>query len=71
MYRLPAPTLVPNAWTKPLRPLRGLQETRVATREESGVLGFPSRHMEVMMRLQRVRGDDQGQPFVPWWVRGQ
>ena len=24
------------------RPLRGLQETRVATREESGVLGFPS-----------------------------
>ena len=27
----------------PLRPLRELQETRVATREESGVLGFPSR----------------------------
>ena len=27
----------------PLQPLRGLQETRVATREESGVLGFPSR----------------------------
>ena len=27
----------------PLRPLRGLQESRVATREESGVLGFPSR----------------------------
>ena len=27
----------------PLRPLRGLQETRVATREESGVLGLPSR----------------------------
>ena len=26
-----------------VRPLRGLQETRVATREESGVLGFPSR----------------------------
>ena len=24
-----------------LRPLRGLQETRVATREESGVLGSP------------------------------
>ena len=24
------------------RTLRGLQETRVATREESGVLGFPS-----------------------------
>ena len=30
-----------GGWT-PLRPLRGLQETRVATREESGVLGFPS-----------------------------
>ena len=28
-------------------------------------------HMQVMMRLQGVRGDDQGQPFVPWWVRGQ
>ena len=26
-----------------MRPLRGLQETRVATRGESGVLGFPSR----------------------------
>ena len=26
-----------------MRPLRGLQEPRVATREESGVLGFPSR----------------------------
>ena len=26
-----------------MRPLSGLQETRVATREESGVLGFPSR----------------------------
>ena len=26
-----------------MRPLRGLQEHRVATREESGVLGFPSR----------------------------
>ena len=26
-----------------LNELRGLQETRVATREESGVLGFPSR----------------------------
>ena len=25
-----------------MRPLRGLQETRVATREESGVFGFPS-----------------------------
>ena len=26
-----------------MSPLSGLQETRVATREESGVLGFPSR----------------------------
>ena len=26
-----------------MRPLRGLQETRVATREDSGVLGLPSR----------------------------
>ena len=26
-----------------MRPLRGLQDTRVETREESGVLGFPSR----------------------------
>ena len=37
--------LSPNGrggWT-PLRPLRGLQETRVATREESGVHCFPSR----------------------------
>ena len=32
-----------SAVATPLRPLRGLQETRVATREESGVLGFPSR----------------------------
>ena len=29
--------------TNLLGALRGLQETRVATREESGVLGFPSR----------------------------
>ena len=26
-----------------MRPLRGLPETRVVTREESGVLGFPLR----------------------------
>ena len=26
-----------------MRPLRGLQEIRVMTREESGVFGFPSR----------------------------
>ena len=35
-----APALRPGAVA---RPLRGLQESRVATREESGVLGFPSR----------------------------
>ena len=34
----------------PLRPLRGLQETRVATREESGVLGFPS---EICMQVRK------------------
>ena len=34
----------------PLRPLRGLQETRVATREESGVLGFPSRSKASILR---------------------
>ena len=31
-----------------MRPLRGLQETRVATREESGVLGVPSRRPKGM-----------------------
>ena len=47
-FRLPlvlalgSPNFPSSCWT-PLRPLRGLQETRVATREESGVLGFPSR----------------------------
>ena len=30
-------------WLGPLRPLRGLPETRVAAREKGGVLGFPSR----------------------------
>ena len=33
-----------------MRPLRGLQETRVATREESGVLGFPSPEEEKLHR---------------------
>ena len=32
----------------PLRPLRGLQETRVATREESGVLGVPSSQARIL-----------------------
>ena len=41
--------VVPTAWQDEalardgVSTLRGLQETRVATREESGVLGFPSR----------------------------
>ena len=43
--RLPQPPQLGKLpeWVLPLRPLRGLQEPRVATREESGVLGFPSR----------------------------
>ena len=32
-----------GAFPGAIGPLRGLQEPRVATREESGVLGFPSR----------------------------
>ena len=43
----------------PLRPLRGLQETRVATREESGVLGFPSR------RGLTPRGSQECNPEIP------
>ena len=35
-----------------MSPLRGLQETRVATREESGVLGFPP----------ETRPDSPGEP---------
>ena len=53
--------LSPNGrggWT-PLRPLRGLQETRVATREESGVLGFPSR------RGLTPRGSLECNPEIP------
>ena len=42
-----------------LRPLRGLQETRVATREESGVLGFPSR------RGLTPRGSLECNPEIP------
>ena len=37
-----------------MRPLRGLQETRVATREESGVLGFPSRREHSVGRAQET-----------------
>ena len=54
-----------------MRPLRGLQESRVATREESGVLGFPSRrgltrgkgqlpYMEVIARLRESKS--------PFWA---
>ena len=53
--------LSPNGrggWT-PLRPLRGLQETRVATLEESGVLGFPSR------RGLTPRGSLECNPEIP------
>ena len=42
-----------------MRPLRGLQETRVATREESGVLGFPSR------RGLTPRGRQECNPEIP------
>ena len=45
--------------TIPLRPLRGLQESRVATREESGVLGFPSR------RGLTPRGSLECNPEIP------
>ena len=47
-----------GGWT-PLRPLRGLQENRVATREDSGVLGFPSR------RGLTPRGSLECNPEIP------
>ena len=37
-------------------PLRGLQENRVATREENGVLGFPSPDAGALAGLQAVSG---------------
>ena len=43
----------------PFRPLRGLQETRVATREESGVLVLPSR------RGLTPRGSLECNPEIP------
>ena len=60
----------PKDWTRPegpsagasegpLRPLRRFQETRVASREESGVLGFPSR------RGLTPRGSLEGNPEIP------
>ena len=42
-----------------MKPLRGLQEIRVATREESGVLGFPSR------RGLTPRGSLECNPEIP------
>ena len=42
-----------------LKPLRELQEIRVATREESGVLGFPSR------RGLTPRGSLEWNPEIP------
>ena len=42
-----------------MRPLRGLQETRVATREEGRVLGFPSR------RGLTPRGSLECNPEIP------
>ena len=45
-----------------MRPLRGLQETRVATREESGVLGFPSR------RGLTPRGSLECNPEIPDYI---
>ena len=43
----------------PLRPLRGLPETRVATREEGGVLSFPS------SRGLTPRGSLECNPDIP------
>ena len=43
----------------PFKPLSGLQETRVATREESGVLGFPS------SRGLTPRGSLECNPEIP------
>ena len=42
-----------------MRLLRGLQEIRVATQEESGVLGFPSR------RALTPRGNLECKPEIP------
>ena len=49
--------------------LRGLQETRVATREESGVLGFPSRRgLTLLSQLCRdpAVGVRNGQVLREW-----
>ena len=47
--------------------LRGLQETRVATREESGVLGFPSRR-GLTPRGSLECNPDCGQSFRVSWA---
>ena len=44
-----------------MRPLRGLQEPRVATREESGVQGFPSRPWSCEGKLGVLLESLQGQ----------
>ena len=41
-------------WTEDMK-IQGLQETRVATREESGVLGFPSRGLQPARKYLRVK----------------
>ena len=60
-----------------MRPLRGLQETRVATREESGVLRFPSRQ-GLTPRVHQESNPDKNQKtilkdtvaFVRWMNEG-
>ena len=70
MERKPSLPIITWGWGSPerllrlfcpvsVRPLRGLQEPRVATREESGVLGFPSR------RGLTPRGSLECNPEIP------
>ena len=61
-----------------MRPLRGLQETRVATREESGVLGFPSRRgltprgekAGLKLNTQKMKIMASG-PITSWQINGE
>ena len=48
-----------------MRPLRGLQENRVATREESGVLGFPSRGVALSKQCSEPNPCPSWAPAVP------